>query len=157
MKCWRPIKHVSQGLIYFWRYRNMLFSSKKAGLGTAVINIYPWIQQPLIRAMADKLLSLSFQVSAKFGTYTVMGLNGTLDEAEIFTFTLGYMHFIFNKCPIQDHDGANAKFTTTWDETDYSVPLRYFRTLMALECKCIELTVHTQLLFNFSRKLLSIL
>ncbi len=49
-----------------------------------------------------------------------MGLNGTLVEAKMFTFTLEYTHFTFNKCPIVTHDSANAKFTTSWDETDYS-------------------------------------
>ncbi len=29
-------------------------------------------------------------------------------------------YFNFNKCPIQTHDVANAKFSTNWDETDYS-------------------------------------
>jgi hypothetical protein len=56
------------------------------------------------------LLSVSCQVTAKFGTCTVMGLNGTLVEAKMFTFTLECTHFIFSKCPIQTHDGANDKF-----------------------------------------------
>jgi hypothetical protein len=43
---------------------------------------------------------------------TVVGLNGTLVEAKMFTFTLECTHFIFNKCPIKTHDGANAKFGT---------------------------------------------
>ncbi len=30
-------------------------------------------------------------------------------------------YFSFNKCPIQTHDGANSKFSTNRDETDYSV------------------------------------
>ncbi len=35
----------------------------------------------------------------KFGTCTVVGVNWTLDEAKMFTFTLESTHFIFNKCP----------------------------------------------------------
>ncbi len=46
------------------------------------------------------LLSVSGQVSAKFDTCSVVGLNGTLVEAKMFTFTIERMHFIFNKCPI---------------------------------------------------------
>jgi hypothetical protein len=40
------------------------------------------------------------QVSAKFDTCTVVDLNGTLVEAKMFTFTLEYTHFTFNKGPI---------------------------------------------------------
>ncbi len=57
-------------------------------------------------------------VSAKFGTCTVVSVNGTLVEAKMCTFTLEYTHFIFNKCPIYTHDGASAKFSTTSQETD---------------------------------------
>ncbi len=51
-------------------------------------------------------------VSAKFGTCTVVSVNGTLVEAKMFTFTLESTQFIFNKCPIYTHDGASAKFST---------------------------------------------
>ncbi len=51
-------------------------------------------------------------VSAKFGTSTVLIVNGTLIEAKMFTFTLESTHFIFNKSPIYTHDGASAKFNT---------------------------------------------
>ncbi len=51
-------------------------------------------------------------VSAKFGTCTVVSINGTLVEAKMFTFTLESTHFIFNWCPIYPHDGASAKFST---------------------------------------------
>ncbi len=27
---------------------------------------------------------------------------------------------MINKCPIKAHDSANAKFSSNWDETDYS-------------------------------------
>jgi hypothetical protein len=42
----------------------------------------------------------------------VIGVNGTLVEAKMFTFTIECAHFIFTKCPIQTHDSANAKFST---------------------------------------------
>ncbi len=38
--------------------------------------------------------------SAKFGIFTVVGLNGTLVEDEMRTFLGECEHFIFNKCPI---------------------------------------------------------
>jgi hypothetical protein len=57
-------------------------------------------------------LSGSCQVSAKLGTCTVVGLNGTLVEAKMFTITPESTHFIFNKCPIyrgvDPRDGAYA-------------------------------------------------
>ncbi len=61
------------------------------------------------------------RVSAKFGTCTVVSINGTLFEAIMCTFTLESTHFIFHKGPIYTHDGASAKFTTNSHETDYSV------------------------------------
>jgi hypothetical protein len=60
-------------------------------------------------------------VSAKFGTCTVVSVNGTLVEAEMCTFTLESTHFVFNKCPIYNHDGASSKFSTNSQGTDYSV------------------------------------
>ena len=36
------------------------------------------------------------------------------------TFTLESTHFIFNKCPIYNHDGASAKFSPNSHETDKS-------------------------------------
>ncbi len=60
-------------------------------------------------------------VSAKFGTCTVVRVNGTLVEAKMCTFTLESTHFIFNKCPIYTHGSASAKFSTNSHETDYSV------------------------------------
>ncbi len=50
-----------------------------------------------------------------------MSVNGTLVEAKMCTFTLESTHFIFNKCPIYTHNGANAKFSTNSHETEYSV------------------------------------
>jgi hypothetical protein len=52
-------------------------------------------------------------VSAKFGTCTVVSVNGTLVEAKMCIITLESTHFIFNKCPIYTHDGASAKPTHT--------------------------------------------
>ncbi len=66
------------------------------------------------------LLSVSCQVDAKFGTCTVVGLNGTLVEAKMFTLTLECTHFFFNKCPIETHNGANATLRTSCEGTDYS-------------------------------------
>jgi hypothetical protein len=60
-------------------------------------------------------------VSAKFGTCTVVSVNGTLVEAKMCIFTLESTHFIFNECPIYTHDGASAKFSTNSHETAYSV------------------------------------
>jgi hypothetical protein len=58
------------------------------------------------------------RVSAKFGTCFVVSVNGTIFEAKMCTFTLDSTHFIFNKCPVDTHDGANAKFSTNSHETD---------------------------------------
>jgi hypothetical protein len=58
---------------------------------------------------------------SKFGTCTVVSINGTLVEAKMFTFTLESTHFIFNYCPIYPHDDASAKFSTNSQETDYRV------------------------------------
>ncbi len=58
----------------------------------------------------------------KLGTGTVVGLNWTLVESKMFTFTLECMHFICNKCPIYTHDGANANLTLIETKRpDYSV------------------------------------
>jgi|LakMenEpi03Aug12_release.lakeMendotaPanAssembly.Ray.scaffolds.fasta_scaffold1579879_1 hypothetical protein len=46
------------------------------------------------------LLSVLCQVSAKFGTCTVVGLNWALVKAKMFTFTIENTHFVVNKCPI---------------------------------------------------------
>ncbi len=50
-------------------------------------------------------------VSAKFGTSTVVSLNGTLVEDEMPRFKGECAHFRFNKCPIYTNDGASAKFS----------------------------------------------
>ncbi len=63
-------------------------------------------------------------VSTKFGTCTVVSVNGTLFEAKMCTFTLESTHFIFNQCSIYTHDGASSQFSTNSHETDYSVPTK---------------------------------
>ena len=61
-------------------------------------------------------------VSAKFGTCTVLSVNGTFAEDNMRRFRGECAHFIFNKCPIYIHDGASTKFSTNSLKTDYSVP-----------------------------------
>jgi hypothetical protein len=63
-------------------------------------------------------------VRAKFGTCTVMRVNGTLAEDKMHRFKGVCAHFSFKKCPIYvqyNHDSASAKFSTNSHETDYSV------------------------------------
>jgi hypothetical protein len=59
-------------------------------------------------------------VSAKFGTCTVVIVNGTLVEDKMRRFKGECAHFSFNKYPIYTHDGASAKFSTNSQETDNS-------------------------------------
>jgi hypothetical protein len=40
------------------------------------------------------LLSVSYHAGAKFGTWTVVGLNGTLVEAKMFTFNLEHAFYL---------------------------------------------------------------
>jgi hypothetical protein len=54
-------------------------------------------------------------VSAKFGTCTVVSVNGTLVEDKMRTFKgecAKCACLSFGKCPIYTHDGANAIFST---------------------------------------------
>jgi hypothetical protein len=67
-------------------------------------------------------------VSAKFGTCTVVSVNGTLVEHKMRRFKGECAHFVFNKYPIYTHDGASAKFSTNSHETDYSVALFFLFT-----------------------------
>ncbi len=60
-------------------------------------------------------------VSAKFGTCTVVSVNGTFVEDKMRRFKSEYAHFRSNKCPIYTHGGASAKFNTISQETDNSV------------------------------------
>ncbi len=73
-------------------------------------------------------------VSAKFGTCTVVSVNGTLVEDKMRGFKGECAHFSFNKCPIYTHDSASDKFSTNSHKTDNSVGftfammrLAYFR------------------------------
>jgi hypothetical protein len=68
-------------------------------------------------------------VSAKFGTCTVVSVNGTLGEDKMRRFKGECAHFSFNKCPIYTHDGASAKFSTIPRETDNSVLHRFTASL----------------------------
>ncbi len=74
------------------------------------------------RRTALKVHCNSFRVSsAKFGTCTVAGVNGTLVKDKMRKFKDECAHFSFNKCLIYTHDGASAKFSTNSHETDNSV------------------------------------
>jgi hypothetical protein len=59
-------------------------------------------------------------VSAKFGTCTVVSVNGTLVEDKMRTFMGECAQFSFNKCPIYAHDGTSAKFSTNLQGMDNS-------------------------------------
>ncbi len=60
-------------------------------------------------------------VSDKFGTCTIVRVNGTLVEDKMRRFKGECEHFILIKGPIYTHDGASVKFSTYSNETDYSV------------------------------------
>ncbi len=59
-------------------------------------------------------------VCTKFGTCTVVSVNGTLVEDKMRRFKDECEHFSFNKCPISTHDGASAKFSIKSHVTDNS-------------------------------------
>jgi hypothetical protein len=60
-------------------------------------------------------------VSAKFGTCTVMSVNGTIVEDKMRGFKGECAHVSFNKCPIYTQDSASVKFGINSHETDNSV------------------------------------
>ncbi len=60
-------------------------------------------------------------VSAKFGTCTVLRVNGTPVEDKLRRFMGECALFCFNNCFIYTHDGASGKFSTNSYETDNSV------------------------------------
>ncbi len=60
-------------------------------------------------------------VSAKFGTGTIVSVNGLLVEDKMRRFKGERAHFNFNKCRIYTLDGAGTKFSTNSHETDNSV------------------------------------
>jgi hypothetical protein len=61
-------------------------------------------------------------VSTEFGTCIVVSVNGThvIVEDKMRRFKGECAQFSFNKCPIDTHDGASAKFSTNSHETDNS-------------------------------------
>ncbi len=71
---------------------------------------------------------LFVRVSAKFGTCTVMSVNGTLVEDKMFRFKGECAHFWFNKCPIYTHDSASSKYSNNSHETNNCVRHHYKRT-----------------------------
>ncbi len=83
-------------------------------------------------------------VRAKFGTCTVVSVNGTLVEDKMRRFKGECAHFCFNNCFIYTHDGASAKFSTNSHETDNSVPtsssLNYsiFKILLSILSSCFS-------------------
>ncbi len=64
-------------------------------------------------------------VSAKFGTCTVVSINGTLVEDKMRGFKGECAHFSFNKCPIYTYDITSEKFSTNSNKTDNSVRIRF--------------------------------
>ncbi len=60
-------------------------------------------------------------VNAKFGTCTVVSVNGTLIKDKMRWFKGECAHFSCNKRPIYTLEGASTKFSTNSHETDNSV------------------------------------
>jgi hypothetical protein len=60
------------------------------------------------------------RVSAKFGTCTVVSVNGTLVEDKMRRFNGECGHFSLKMCPIYTYDGASAKFSTNSHKMDNS-------------------------------------
>ncbi len=65
------------------------------------------------------------RVSAKFGTCTVVGVNGTQVEVKMRRFKGECEHCSFNECPIYTHDGAlldGSNVRLNWNiESDMNV------------------------------------
>jgi hypothetical protein len=61
-------------------------------------------------SMAAPNVILFVSISAKSGICTFVGLNGTLLETKIPTWSFECSYFSFKKCPIETHDGSIAKF-----------------------------------------------
>ncbi len=59
--------------------------------------------------------------SARFGTFTVVSVNGSLAEDKMCRSMGQCAHFSFKKCPICTHDGACPKFSANSHETNYIV------------------------------------
>ncbi len=83
-------------------------------------------------------------VSAKFGTCTVVSVNGTLVEDKMRWSKGENAHFSCSKCPIYTLDGASAKFSTNSHKTDISegTSTRLYFTINVQSCrlhlKCFE-------------------
>ncbi len=60
-------------------------------------------------------------VSAKFGTCTVVSVNGALVEDKMRRFKGECAHFSVKKCPIYTHDGASDKLSNNSQKADNSV------------------------------------
>ena len=107
------------------RIRRQLMSSTSEGWGTSetttpLNHCFP-VSATQLNLLHQYTVIRFLWVSVKFGTCTVMNVNGTFLEDKLCTFTLESTHFIFNLCPIYTHDSASAKFSTNSQETDYSV------------------------------------
>ncbi len=96
----------------------------------AVLNAFFKALMPILESTASVLLRYIFLiytvirfvwVSATFGTWTVVSVNGTLVEEKIRRFKGECAHFCVKNCFIYTHDGANVKFSTNSPETDNSV------------------------------------
>jgi hypothetical protein len=116
---WRGRRHV-QGMRQQgpwsqlrWRERRHVQGMRQQGPGTVIRFVW---------------------VSAKFGTCTVVNVNGSLVEDKMRRFKWKCAHFSFNKCPIYAHDGESAKFSTNSYETDNSVE----STQMTRETTCLR-------------------
>jgi hypothetical protein len=72
-----------------------IFIVKRLIFGSSLIFCLPFIE-----TLHYYPFRVSLTVSAKFGTYIVVSVNGTLVEAKMNTFTLACKPFIFNKCLI---------------------------------------------------------
>ncbi len=95
----------------------------------------PWRRNPQMESGRDKGKVVDRQVhkvliytvirflwvSAKYGTCTVVSVNGTQVEDKMRTFKGECAQFRVNRCPVYTHDVASAKFSTNSQETDNSV------------------------------------
>ncbi len=68
----------------------------------------------------------SVWVSAKFGTCTVVSVNGTLVEDKMLRFKGECAQLSFDKCPIYTDDGASAKFGTNSHESGLQCRAIYY-------------------------------
>ncbi len=82
--------------------------------GSVTVYVWECIQQSYLIYAVIGFVS----ISAKLGIYNVMGLKSTLVEAKIRTWDT-WKCIIFHQKVTRD--GANAKFSTYLEETDYSV------------------------------------